>query len=210
MFFEGERIDYMREMGLADNVDDHQKALGKLKPLQRGDFEGIFRQMEGCPALHEFLPHERHAIEFLAKNQERIPPIWNCVWKQGLREGTETHPDTMVLLTTFAAEFKHQTTITREAAEAVEQRFGCSLAGKIGTMREIPRACLRAGEIAEDAEFFNFGTNNLTQTTLGMSHDNANELLPQCLEGEIIKSNPFASIGALGVGELIKVVCERG
>ncbi|MDR2603398.1 MAG: pyruvate, phosphate dikinase [Puniceicoccales bacterium] len=254
MFFEGERIDYMREMILADNVEDRQKALDKLKPLQQGDFEGIFREMKGYPVtirlldppLHEFLPHERHAIESLAKKlgksptdlelrveamSESNPMLGHRGCRLGISypeitamqstaifeavakvkgEGIEVHPEIMVPLTTFAAEFKHQAKIIREAAEAVEQRLGCSLAYKIGTMIEIPRACLRAGEIAEDAEFFSFGTNDLTQTTLGMSRDDANGFLPQYLEREIIKNNPFASIDELGVGELIKIACERG
>ncbi|MDR2628866.1 MAG: pyruvate, phosphate dikinase [Puniceicoccales bacterium] len=254
MFFEGERIDYMREMILADNVEDRQRALAKLKPLQQGDFEGIFREMKGYPVtirlldppLHEFLPHERHTIESLAKKlgkkpadlelrveamSESNPMLGHRGCRLGISypeitamqstaifeaavkvkgEGIEVHPEIMVPLTTFAAEFKHQAKIIREAAETVEQRLGCSLAYKIGTMIEIPRACLRAGEIAEDAEFFSFGTNDLTQTTLGMSRDDANGFLPQYLEREIIKNNPFASIDELGVGELIKIACERG
>ncbi|MDR1457458.1 MAG: pyruvate, phosphate dikinase [Puniceicoccales bacterium] len=254
MFFEGGRIDYMREMILADNVEDRQKALAKLKPLQQGDFEGIFREMKGYPVtirlldppLHEFLPHERSAIESLAKKLGKNPAdlelrveamsesnpmlgyrgcrlgisypeitamqstaIFEAVAKvKG--EGIEVNAEIMVPLTTFAAEFKHQAKIIREAAEAVERRLGHSLAYKVGTMIEIPRACLRAGEIAEDAEFFSFGTNDLTQTTLGMSRDDANGFLPQYLEREIIKNNPFASIDELGVGELIKIACERG
>ncbi|MDR1232733.1 MAG: pyruvate, phosphate dikinase [Puniceicoccales bacterium] len=254
MFFEGERIDYMREMILADNVEDRQRALAKLKPLQQGDFEGIFREMKGYPVtirlldppLHEFLPHERHAIESLAKKlgknpadlelrveamSESNPMLGYRGCRLGISypeitamqstaifeaaakvkgEGIEVHPEIMVPLTTFAAEFKHQAKIIREAAEAVERRLGRSFAYKIGTMIEIPRACLRAGEIAEDAEFFSFGTNDLTQTTLGMSRDDANGFLPQYLEREIIKNNPFASIDELGVGELIKIACERG
>ncbi|MDR2778783.1 MAG: pyruvate, phosphate dikinase [Puniceicoccales bacterium] len=254
MFFEGERIDYMREMILADNVEDRQKALAKLKPLQQGDFEGIFREMDGYPVtirlldppLHEFLPHERYAIENLAKKLGKDPDDLELRVKamsesnpmlgyRGCRlgisypeitvmqstaifeatakvksEGIDVRPEIMVPLTTFAAEFKHQAKIIHGAAEVVKQRLGCSFEYKIGTMIEIPRACLRAGEIAEDAEFFSFGTNDLTQTTLGMSRDDANGFLPQYLECEIIKNNPFASIDELGVGELIKIACERG
>jgi pyruvate,orthophosphate dikinase len=125
-------------------------------------------------------------------------------------EGIAVNAEIMVPLTTFAAEFKHQAKIIREVADGVKRRLGCDFEYKIGTMIEIPRACLRAGEIAEDAEFFSFGTNDLTQTTLGMSRDDANSFLPQYLEREIIKTNPFASIDELGVGELIRIACERG
>jgi pyruvate,orthophosphate dikinase len=125
-------------------------------------------------------------------------------------DGIDVHPEIMVPLTTFAAEFKNQAKIIREVADEVKRRLGCNFEYKIGTMIEIPRACLRAGEIAEEAEFFSFGTNDLTQTTLGMSRDDANSFLPQYLEHEIVKNNPFASIDEFGVGELIKIACERG
>jgi pyruvate,orthophosphate dikinase len=125
-------------------------------------------------------------------------------------EGIAVHPEIMVPLTTFAAELRDQARVIREVADEIRDRTGCDLGYKIGTMVEIPRACLRAGEIAEEAEFFSFGTNDLTQTTLGMSRDDANGFLPQYLEREIIKNNPFASIDELGVGELIKIACERG
>jgi pyruvate,orthophosphate dikinase len=254
MFFEGERIDHMREMILADTATDREKALAKLKPLQKGDFEGIFREMKGYPVtirlldppLHEFLPHEQQAIEVLAQKMGKnvsdlklrvesmsesnpmlgyrgcrlgisYPEITTMqataifeAAAQVLSEGVDVHPEIMVPLTTFAAEFKNQAKIIRAAADEVKQRLGYNFDYKIGTMIEIPRACLRAGEIAEDAEFFSFGTNDLTQTTLGMSRDDANSFLPQYLEREIIKNNPFASIDELGVGELIKIACERG
>ena len=129
---------------------------------------------------------------------------------QVMKEGIEAHPEVMVPLTTFAAEFKNQAAVIRKAAADVQAKTGIELTYKIGTMIEIPRACLRAGEIAEDAEFFSFGTNDLTQTTLGMSRDDANSFLPQYLEHEIIKNNPFASIDELGVGEMIKIASERG
>jgi pyruvate,orthophosphate dikinase len=125
-------------------------------------------------------------------------------------EGIPVEVEIMVPLTAFSAELKHQAKIIRDAADEVKRRFSCDFEYKIGTMVEIPRACLRAGEIAEDAEFFSFGTNDLTQTTLGMSRDDANGFLPRYLELEIIKTNPFASIDELGVGELIKIACERG
>ncbi|MDR1433193.1 MAG: pyruvate, phosphate dikinase [Puniceicoccales bacterium] len=254
MFFEGERIDYMREMILADNASARSRALAKLKPLQREDFEGIFREMDGCPVtirlldppLHEFLPHEQSAIEALAKKigqdaatlklrvesmAESNPMLGYRGCRLGISypeitamqvaaileaaaivrgEGVAVHPEIMVPLTTFAAEFKNQAQIIRLVADEVKQRLGCDLDYKIGTMIEVPRACLRAGEIAEDAEFFSFGTNDLTQTTLGMSRDDANGFLPQYLDREIIRHNPFATIDELGVGELIKIACERG
>ncbi|MDR1595725.1 MAG: pyruvate, phosphate dikinase [Puniceicoccales bacterium] len=254
MFFEGERIDYMREMILADNEVDRRSALEKLKPLQRDDFEGIFREMMGYPVtirlldppLHEFLPHERNAIEALAKKMgkdsaalelrvesmsESNPMLGYRGCRLGISypeitamqaaaifeaaakikiEGIDVHPEVMVPLTTFAAEFKHQAKIIREVASEIGSKFGVSIEYKVGTMIEIPRACLRAGEIAEEAEFFSFGTNDLTQTALGMSRDDANGFLPKYLEQEIIRNNPFATIDELGVGELIKIACERG
>jgi pyruvate,orthophosphate dikinase len=254
MFFEGERIDYMREMIMADNAEDREKALAKLKPLQRGDFEGIFREMKGFPVtirlldppLHEFLPHDPAAIGEFAKKlgkepsdlklrvesmSESNPMLGYRGCRLGISypeitamqvaaifeavatvkgEGVAVNPEIMVPLTAFAAEFRHQAKIIRDVADGVKQRLGCDFEYKIGTMIEIPRACLRAGEIAEDAEFFSFGTNDLTQTTLGMSRDDANGFLPKYLENEIITVNPFASIDELGVGELIKIACERG
>ena len=254
MFFEGERIDFMREMILADSSEAREKALAKLKPLQRKDFEGIFREMRGYPVtirlldppLHEFLPHEEAAIDALAKKMnidasdlrlrvesmsESNPMLGYRGCRLGISypeitrmqasaifeaaaqvqgEGIEVHPEIMVPLTTFAAEFKNQAALIREMASIVEKSTGAKLNYKVGTMIEIPRACLRAGEIAEDAEFFSFGTNDLTQTTLGMSRDDANSFLPQYLEHEIIKNNPFATIDELGVGEMIKIASERG
>jgi pyruvate,orthophosphate dikinase len=244
----------MREMILADNVDDRRRALARLKPLQRGDFEEIFREMRGHPVtirlldppLHEFLPHDQGAIDALAKKlgrsasdlklrvesmSESNPMLGYRGCRLGIsypeitemqvsaifeaaatvkKEGIDVQPEVMVPLTTFAAEFKNQAEIIRRVAADVKKSFNCDFPHKIGTMIEIPRACLRAGEIAEDAEFFSFGTNDLTQTTLGMSRDDANGFLPQYLEREIIKNNPFATIDELGVGELIKIACERG
>lgn len=254
MFFEGERIDYMREMILSNTTEGREAALAKLKPLQRSDFEGIFREMRGFPVtirlldppLHEFLPHDKGAIQALAKKLNidasalelrvesmsesnpmlgfrgcrlgisfpEITYMQSCAIfeaaAQVMKEGIEVHPEVMVPLTTFAAEFKNQAAVIRKAAADVQAKTGIELTYKIGTMIEIPRACLRAGEIAEDAEFFSFGTNDLTQTTLGMSRDDANSFLPQYLEHEIIKNNPFASIDELGVGEMIKIASERG
>lgn len=254
MFFEGERIDFMREMILADSTEAREAALNKLKPLQRSDFEGIFREMRGFPVtirlldppLHEFLPHEKHAIEALAKKlninandlelrvesmSESNPMLGYRGCRLGISypeitrmqasaifeaaakvqsEGIDVQPEIMVPLTTFAAEFNNQARLIRETAAKIEKELGIKLSYKIGTMIEIPRACLCAGEIAKEAEFFSFGTNDLTQTTLGMSRDDANSFLPQYLEQEIITTNPFASIDEHGVGEMIKIACERG
>lgn len=254
MFFEGERIDFMREMILADNTEAREAALNKLKPLQRSDFEGIFREMRGFPVtirlldppLHEFLPHEKQAIEALAKKlninandlelrvesmSESNPMLGYRGCRLGISypeitrmqasaifeaaakvqsEGIDVQPEIMVPLTTFSAEFNNQAQLIRETAAKIEKELGIKLSYKIGTMIEIPRACLCAGEIAKEAEFFSFGTNDLTQTTLGMSRDDANSFLPQYLEHEIIKTNPFASIDENGVGEMIKIACERG
>jgi pyruvate,orthophosphate dikinase len=254
MFFEGDRIDYMREMILADTVVDREAALAKLEPLQRSDFEGMFREMQGFPVtirlldppLHEFLPNDAAVIESLSKklhlDQEKMrlriaslkeanPMLGHRGCRLGIsypeitrmqaraifkaaanvtRVGIDVDLEIMVPLTAFPLEMKNQTDIIRTVAQEVGAETGLQIKYKVGTMMEIPRACFCADEIAKEAQFFSFGTNDLTQTCLGMSRDDANGFLPKYFELEILRNNPFASIDPIGVGGLIKMASERG
>ncbi|MDR0595460.1 MAG: pyruvate, phosphate dikinase [Puniceicoccales bacterium] len=254
MFFENDRIDHMREMILADSTAERETALAKLEPLQRGDFEGIFKEMKGFPVtirlldppLHEFLPHDATAIELLSQklhvDQEKMklrvaslkeanPMLGHRGCRLGIsypeitrmqarsifkaaadvtQAGVKVDLEIMVPLTAFPAEMKNQTDIIHGVAKEIISETGMQIKYKVGTMIEIPRACFCADEIAKDAQFFSFGTNDLTQTCLGMSRDDVNGFLPKYFDLEILKTNPFASIDLVGVGGLIKMACERG
>jgi pyruvate,orthophosphate dikinase len=254
MFFEEDRIDHMRAMILADSTADREAALAKLEPLQRSDFEGMFREMHGHPVtirlldppLHEFLPSEASAIESLSKKlcidpekmklrisslKEANPMLGHRGCRLGISypeitsmqaraifraaanvigAGIGVDLEIMVPLTTFPSELKNQADIIRGVAKKIMEETGLSVSYKIGTMIEIPRACFCADEIAKEAQFFSFGTNDLTQTCLGMSRDDVNGFLPKYFELEILGKNPFASIDPVGVGGLIKMACERG
>lgn len=254
MFFEEDRIDYMREMILADTTKDREAALAKLEPLQRDDFDGLFREMRGYPVtirlldppLHEFLPNEEAAINALSKKlnispekmklrvaslKEANPMLGHRGCRLGisypeitrmqsraifkaavdvLRSGIEVDVEIMVPLTAFYAELKNQTDIIHAVAKDIILSTGIQVKYKVGTMIELPRACFCADEIAKEAQFFSFGTNDLTQTCLGMSRDDANSFLPKYFDLEILKTNPFASIEPIGVGSLIKMACEKG
>ncbi|MDR2735248.1 MAG: pyruvate, phosphate dikinase [Puniceicoccales bacterium] len=254
MFFQGDRIDFMREMILADCTEDRQRALDKLQPLQRGDFEGIFRAMKGFPVtirlldppLHEFLPNTQDTQAALAKKlnipedkvrsrvqalHELNPMLGHRGCRLGvtypeittmqataifeatasvIQSGTAVNPEIMVPLVAYKEELDSQVTLIHQAAKAVMQKTGLDIKYTVGTMIELPRAALLADKIAETAEFFSFGTNDLTQTALGMSRDDSGTFLPEYIEQEIIKTNPFASIDSEGVGQLIQLACERG
>lgn len=254
MFFEEDRIDYMRQMILAKTSEDRIAALNKLKPLQRGDFEGIFREMKGYPVtirlldppLHEFLPNTDDALNAISQKlnisvedikvrvqelHEQNPMLGHRGCRLGttypeitamqasaifeaavkiMNEGIPVNVEVMVPLTAFEGEFKYQAQIVHAAAEKVRQDTGKNFEYKVGTMLEIPRAAFIADKIAEIAEFFSFGTNDLTQTTLGMSRDDSGSFLPHYIEHEIIKRNPFASIDVDGVGQVMKIACENG
>ncbi len=253
MFFEGDRIDAMREMILARNPDDRKKALAKLLPYQRDDFIGIFRTLDGLPAtirlldppLNEFLPHDHAAQNALAGklgiSQDEIskrvhdlhefnPMLGHRGCRLGIvypeisemqaraifeaaavvqAEGIKVRPEVMIPLVGFPKELKLQIEIVNRVAKEVAKEKKAKLRYLVGTMIEIPRAALAAEKIAEDAEFFSFGTNDLTQTALGMSRDDSGTFLPTYLEHEIITSNPFASIDQDGVGELMKIARDR-
>ncbi len=254
MFFEGDRIDAMREMILADNLQDRKKALAKLLPYQREDFVGIFKELKGFPAtirfldppLHEFLPHDEDAQNDLAKKmgvpvsriQQRVKELHEFNPMLGFRgcrlgivfpeisemqsravfeaaaevqkAGIKVKPEVMIPLVGFKRELDLQVEVVHRVAKEVMAEKKVKLSYMVGTMIEVPRGALTADEIAQTAEFFSFGTNDLTQTCLGMSRDDSGSFLPPYTELEIVKKNPFASIDQTGVGQLIKMAVEKG
>ena len=254
MFFEGDRIDAMREMILADTVEMRQDALAKLLPYQRADFLGIFKALRGYPAtirfldppLHEFLPHTKEQQFDLARKLGiPVEKIMNRVHElhefnpmlgfrgcrlgirypeitamqaravfeaavEAKRAGVKAHPEIMIPLVGFKKELDLQVAIVHEVAAAVQQAAKVKIAYKVGTMIEIPRGAITADEIAQTAEFFSFGTNDLTQTALGMSRDDSGSFLPAYQNEEIVKKNPFASIDQTGVGQLMQIAIEKG
>ncbi len=254
MFFEGDRIDAMREMILADSVPAREAALAKLLPYQRDDFYGIFKELKGFPAtirfldppLHEFLPHTKEQQLDLAKKLGiQVEKIMNRVTElhefnpmlgfrgcrlgikypeitrmqsravfeaaaQCIKEKIKCKPEIMIPLVGFKKELDLQVAIVHETAREVEKEKKVKLTYSVGTMIEVPRGALTAHEIAETAEFFSFGTNDLTQTALGMSRDDSGSFLPPYQEAEIMKKNPFATIDQTGVGQLMEIAIAKG
>ena len=254
MFFEGDRIDAMREMILAGGKEDRAHALAKLLPYQRDDFIGIFTALKGLPAtirfldppLHEFLPNDPAQQEELANNlgvsveqisrrvhelHEFNPMLGHRGCRLGIvypeisemqaraifeaaaevqGKGIKVRPEIMIPLVGFPRELKLQIEIVRRVAEKVAKEKKTKFHYLVGTMIEIPRAALVADEIARDAEFFSFGTNDLTQTTLGMSRDDSGSFLPAYAELDIVDANPFASIDQKGVGRLMEITRDLG
>ena len=254
MFFEGNRIDAMREMILADNLDARKTALGKLLPYQKSDFVGIFKALKGFPAtirfldppLHEFLPHEDAAQSDLAKKlgvpvekiKQRVKELHEFNPMLGFRgcrlgivyseisemqaravfeaaaevqkSGVKVKPEVMIPLVGFKKELDLQVAIVHRVAKEVMAEKKVKLDYHVGTMIEVPRGALTADEIAQTAEFFSFGTNDLTQTCLGMSRDDSGSFLGAYAENEICKTNPFASIDQGGVGQLMKIAVDKG
>jgi pyruvate,orthophosphate dikinase len=254
MFFEGDRIDSMREMILADSLDARKEALAKLLPYQREDFLGIFKALDGYPAtirfldppLHEFLPHTKEQQLDLSKKLgiqvEKImarvhelhefnpmlgfrgcrlgikyPEITEMQARavieaavEAKKAGIKAKPEIMIPLVGFKKELDLQIAVVHEVAKAVMAETKTKVEYSVGTMIEIPRGALTADEIAETAEFFSFGTNDLTQTTLGMSRDDSGSFLQPYVEAEIVKKNPFASIDQTGVGQLMQIAIEKG
>jgi pyruvate,orthophosphate dikinase len=254
MFFEGDRIDAMREMILAETVEARKAALAKLLPYQREDFAGIFRALKGYPAtirfldppLHEFLPHTKDQQADLGKKlgipaeqiHARVEQLHEFNPMLGFRgcrlgidfpeisemqaravfeaaavvqkEGVKVHPEVMIPLVGFKKEFDLQLEIVHRVAKEVQAERKVKLNYMVGTMIEVPRGALTADEIAQTAEFFSFGTNDLTQTGLGMSRDDSGSFLPHYAELEIVKKNPFATIDDHGVGQLVEIAVQRG
>jgi pyruvate, orthophosphate dikinase len=254
MFFEGQRIDAMREMILAESVEDRKKALAKLLPYQREDFVGIFKALNGYPAtirfldppLHEFLPHEAGAQEDLARKmgvpvdriRQRVNELHEFNPMLGFRgcrlgvvhseisemqaravfeaaaevqaAGIKARPEIMIPLVGFKKELDLQVEVVHRVAKEVMAEKKTKLNYMVGTMIEVPRGALTADEIAQSAEFFSFGTNDLTQMGLGMSRDDSGSFLPAYAELEIVKKNPFATIDQAGVGQLMKIAVEKG
>jgi pyruvate,orthophosphate dikinase len=254
MFFEGDKIISMREMILAKDENGRRQALSKLLPLQREDFTGIFKAMEGLPVtvrlldppLHEFVPHDEKGQEEMAKVMgvpyEEIHARVESLLEQnpmlGLRgcrlgnlypeitemqaraiieaaldlkkQGIVTIPEIMVPLTGILYEFLAQKTIIDKTAEQVFAERNDKIDYKIGTMIEIPRAALTAHRIATAAEFFSFGTNDLTQMTFGYSRDDVAKFLPMYIDKGILKNDPFAVLDQNGVGQLVEMATQRG
>lgn len=254
MFFGEGKIQPMREMILAENVENRKKALAKLLPLQREDFEGIFRVMDGKPVtirtidppLHEFLPHDDQGQKEVAKElgisakavKERVDALHEFNPMLGFRgcrlglifpeitemqaraifeatvivakEGKKVLPEVMIPLVGHVKELAHQEKIVRQVAKEVMEETGVKFDYLVGTMIEIPRGAITAAEIAEVAEFFSFGTNDLTQTTLGLSRDDAGKFLPDYVAREIYNVDPFVSIDRSGVGYLVKHAVNEG
>jgi len=254
MFFEGDRIDAMREMILADSKKEREHALKKLLPYQREDFVGIFTELKGLPAtirfldppLHEFLPQGTaqqlqlaHKLglrpEQIARRVEELHEFNPMLGHRGCRLGItfpeisemqaraifeaaaevqaraiKVKPEIMIPLVGFPRELKLQIDIVNRVADEVAKKKKTKFDYLVGTMIEIPRACLLADEIARDAQFFSFGTNDLTQTTLGMSRDDSGSFLPHYAELDIVETNPFASIDQRGVGKLMEMTRDLG
>jgi pyruvate, orthophosphate dikinase len=254
MFFEGDRIDAMREMILASSLDERKTALTKLLPYQREDFVGIFTELKGLPAtirtldppLHEFLPHTEAQQADLAKKlgmpAEKIhrrveqlhefnPMLGHRGCRLGItfpevtemqaraifeaaaevqKKGIKVKPEVMIPLVGFPKELKLQVEIVRRVAAEVAKEKKTRFNYLVGTMIEVPRGAIVADKIAEDAEFFSFGTNDLTQTTLGMSRDDSGSFLPDYAELEIVMNNPFATIDQTGVGKLMEIARDNG
>ncbi|MCA9102491.1 MAG: pyruvate, phosphate dikinase [Planctomycetales bacterium] len=252
MFFH--HIDDFREMILAETLPDREKALAKLLPHQRKDFDALFRAMEGRPVtirlldppLHEFLPHGREEQEELAKKigssadaiarrvqelHEFNPMLGHRGCRLGIvypeitrmqaraifeaacdvkKSGHDARPEVMIPLVGFAAEFKNQAAVVRETAAEVFKEKGIEVDFLVGTMIEIPRAALCADQIAEEAEFFSFGTNDLTQTGLGMSRDDYTGYINYYREHDIVPNDPFQTIDIDGIGRLVRLGVEGG
>jgi len=254
MFFEGDRIDAMREMILADKTDDRKAALKKLLPYQRADFTGIFKALKGYPAtirlldppLHEFLPHDQASQQALAektgikaeKIAQRVKDLHEfnpMLGHRGCRLGVaypeitemqvraifeaaadvakkkiKVKPEVMIPLVGFKKELDLQVEIVHRVAKEVMSEKKVKFDYLVGTMIEVPRGALTADEIAHTAEFFSFGTNDLTQTTLGISRDDMGNFLGAYTENEVFKKNPFATLDATGVGQLMRIAIEKG
>jgi pyruvate,orthophosphate dikinase len=254
MFFGEERVDAVREMILAGDAEGRKGALDRLLPMQRADFEGIFRAMNGLPVtirlldppLHEFLPTEPEEVERLAEALgrsvedvelavERLTEANPMLGHRGCRlgfshpeitrmqaraifeaaldakaAGVDVQPEVMVPLVGHVEELRNQRALIDKTAREVFAERDDRLDYLVGTMIELPRACLTSGPIAGEAEFFSFGTNDLTQTTLGLSRDDAGSFLPLYVESGVYAKDPFQSLDTEGVGRLMRAAVKEG
>jgi pyruvate,orthophosphate dikinase len=254
MFFEGDRIDAMREMILATTLDARKAALAKLLPFQREDFTGIFKELKGLPAtirlldppLHEFLPHTKDQQQDLSKKigvpvetivqrvndlHEFNPMLGHRGCRLGIaypeitemqaraifeaaadvaKKKIKVKPEVMIPLVGFQKEFDLQAEIVHRVAKEVMAEKKVKFDYQVGTMIEVPRGALTADEIAKNAEFFSFGTNDLTQTALGVSRDDMGSFMMPYIENEVFKKNPFATLDATGVGQLMETAVTKG
>ncbi len=254
MFFEGDRIISVRKMILAETLEERKAALAELLPLQRGDFEGIFKAMNGRPVtirlldppLHEFLPHDDAgqqamadvlgiAVEKVKAKIHELHEFNPMLGHRGCRlgitypeitemqaraiieaalntkaAGTEVNPEIMVPLVGIKGELDHQEKLIRATADKVFEERGAKVDYMVGTMIEIPRAAVTADKIAETAEFFSFGTNDLTQMGCGFSRDDAAKFLGEYVEMGIYERDPFQALDQEGVGEFVRIGIERG
>jgi pyruvate,orthophosphate dikinase len=254
MFFEGDRIDAMREMILATTLEDRKAALAKLLPYQREDFTGIFKELKGFPAtirlldppLHEFLPHSKEQqldlskkigvpVETIIQRVHDLHEFNPMLGHRGCRLGIaypeitemqaravfeaaadvakkkiKVKPEVMIPLVGFKKEFDLQAEIVHRVAKEVMSEKKVKFEYQVGTMIEVPRGALTADQIAENAEFFSFGTNDLTQTALGISRDDMGAFLMPYTESEVFKKNPFATLDTVGVGQLIETAVAKG
>jgi len=255
MFFDAERIAAVREMIISDELEERERALAKILPMQKGDFLGIFREMEGLPVtirlldppLHEFLPQETKDIEELSKVMKvpvkniqhkldtlhefnpmlghrgcrlgiTFPEIYDMQVKAIMEaacelvknEGFSIIPEIMIPLIATVKELQVLKQNAIKICEETIAHYGVKMEYLIGTMIELPRAALTADEIATEAEFFSFGTNDLTQTTFGLSRDDAGSFLPFYVDNGILQEDPFVSLDQNGVGKLVAMACEKG
>jgi len=254
MFFEGDRISAVREMIVANTLEEREKALAKLLPMQREDFISLYKAMKGHPVtvryldppLHEFLPTEESDILALAKEMGLKPEVLRqtidglhesnpMLGHRGVRlsitypeiarmqtravieaaiavtkDGLKVVPEIMIPLVGEVKELKYIKDVVVETADAIIKESGIELPYHVGTMIEVPRAALLADEVAKEAEFFSFGTNDLTQMTFGFSRDDAGTFLPEYYEKRIFENDPFAHVDEKGVGKLMKMATELG
>jgi len=254
MFFEGDRIDAVREMILAQDEEGRRRALEKVEPYQKEDFLGLFEAMEGLPVtirlldppLHEFIPQTDDELKRVAdasglsmeqlKNKAvelhefnpmlghrgcRLGVTFPEIYEMQVRAifeaacelkkaGKDVQPEVMIPLVGHYKELEELKDMTNEVAAAVMDQFGVKVDYLVGTMIELPRAALTADEVAEHAQFFSFGTNDLTQTTLGLSRDDSGKFLPHYVEKGVYKEDPFVSIDVSGVGQLVEMGVQKG
>jgi len=254
MFFEGDRIQAVREMILSDTVEQRKRALAKLLPMQRKDFIGIFSAMEGLPVtirlldppLHEFLPHTDGEMGQLAKDMgispetvkartaalhEFNPMLGHRGCRLGItfpeiyemqvqaifeaaceltQKGVRVFPEVMIPLVADRRELKFLRDVTAKTAAEVMAAAGVTLSYTVGTMIELPRAAMVADQIAQEAEFFSFGTNDLTQTVYGLSRDDAGKFLPVYVEKGVFADDPFVAIDREGVGAVMRIGVQKG